>query len=134
MYQNTVIVGNLTRDPEMRYTPNGVAVTTFTVAVNKRYKGKDGEAKEKTTYFRVTAWNKLAEITNQYLAKGRQVLVEGEVSASAYKGQDGEPKASLEITAREVKFLGGKGNGSNDNGQAEAAPAASPSAEDDLPF
>ena len=129
MYQNTVIVGNLTRDPEMRYTPNGVAVTNFTVAVNKRYK-KDGEAKEKTTYFRVTAWNKMAEVTNQHLKKGRQVLVEGEVSASAYMGQDGEPKASLEITAREIKFLGGKnGNGGS---QAEAAPGPSP--EEDLPF
>ena len=133
MYQHTVIVGRLGRDPEMRYTPNGTAVTNFSVAVSRKYTGKDGQPVEKTTWFRVTAWGKLAEITNEHLAKGRMVLVTGEVSASAYTNQAGEPAASLELTARDVKFLGGKSNGNGGQAQAEA-PASAPAEEDDLPF
>ena len=129
MYQNTIIVGNLTRDPEMRYTPSGTAVTNFSVAVSRKFTGKDGKAVEKTKWFRVTAWGKLAETCNQYLTKGRQVLVTGEIDASAYANQAGEPAASLELTAREVKFLGGKGSNGN-GGNREAAP----SSEEDLPF
>ena len=126
MYQKTIVVGNLGRDPEMRYTPSGTAVTNFTVAVNRRYTGKDGETREKTTWFRVTAWDKLAELCNQYLSKGRLVLVEGEIEASAFTGQDGDPKASLELTARNVRFLGGP------NG--DASEQASKPAEGDIPF
>ncbi|MBN2469649.1 MAG: single-stranded DNA-binding protein [Anaerolineae bacterium] len=106
MYQYTVIVGNVGRDPELRYTPDGTAVCDFSVAVNRRWTGSDGEQKEKTTWFRVTCWRKLAETVNQYVTKGRQVLVTGEVDASGWVGQDGEPRATLELTARDVKFLG----------------------------
>ena len=126
-YEHTLIVGNLGNDPEMRYTPNGKAVANFSVAVNRKYAGKDGKTVEKTKWFRVTAWDKLAETCNQYLRKGRQVLVTGEVKASAYANQAGEPAASLELTAREVKFLGGKGE---NNG----TPAPASAAGEDLPF
>ena len=125
-YQNTVIVGNVGRDPEMRYTASGTPVTTFSVAVNRRWTGSDGEVKEKTTWFRVTAWSKLAEITNEHLRKGRLVLVDGEIEASAWMGQDGEPRATLELTARNVRFLGG---GKDDNAEA---PTNSENA--DMPF
>ncbi|RME86045.1 MAG: single-stranded DNA-binding protein [Caldilineae bacterium] len=111
MYQNTIIVGNLGRDPEMRYTPSGVPVTSFSVAVNRRWTGQDGQPQEKTTWFRVTAWRRLAELCNEYLRKGQRVLVEGEVDASAWTGQDGQPRATLELTARNVRFLGGPGAG-----------------------
>ena len=131
-YEQTIIIGNVGSDPEMRYTANGKPVTNFSVAVNRRFKGKDGQSVEKTKWFRVTAWGKLAETTNQYLSKGRQVMVIGEVKASAYTNQAGEPAASLELTARDVKFLGGKG--SNDNGGNAEAAAASPAPEEDLPF
>ena len=131
MYQHTVIVGNLGRDPEMRYTPSGVPVTTFSVAVSRKWKGQDGEMHEKTTWFRVKAWRKLAELCNQYLSKGRQVLVEGEVEASAWASQDGEPRASLEITAQTVKFLGSRGGAAAPGGPGNEAP---PVAEEDLPF
>ena len=131
-YEQTIIIGNVGSDPEMRYTANGKPVTNFSVAVNRKYTGKDGQTHEKTKWFRVTAWGKLAETTNQYLSKGRQVLVTGEIEASAYTNQAGEPAASLEITARDVKFLGGKGSNGN-GGNAEAA-AASPAPEEDLPF
>ena len=126
-YQNTVIVGHVGRDPEMRYTASGTPVTTFSVAVNRRWTGSDGEVKEKTTWFRVTAWNKLAEITNEHLRKGRLVLVDGEIEASAWMGQDGEPRATLELTARNVRFLGGKGEGND-------ADASTNSENADMPF
>jgi len=126
-YEHTIIVGNLGNDPEMRYTPNGKAVVNFSVAVSRKYADKAGQPHEKTKWFRVTAWDKLAETCNQYLRKGRQELVSGEVRASAYANQAGEPAASLELTAREVRFLGGKG------GNAAAA-AGGPAAKEDLPF
>lgn len=124
MYQRTVIVGHLGRDPEMRYTPSGTSVTNFTVAVNRKWTGQDGQAQERTTWFRVAAWDKLAELCNQYLSKGRLVLVEGDVEASAFTSQDGEPKASLELTARTVRFLSGAGadNPPASDAEAEAPP------------
>ena len=107
MYQKTIIVGNLGQDPEMRYTPSGVPVTHFSVAVDERWTDRDGQPQEHTTWFRVTAWRKWAELCNQYLSKGRQVLVEGRVSASAWQPQDGgDPRANLELTALTVRFLG----------------------------
>lgn len=105
MYQHVTVVGNVGQAPELRYLPNGDAVCNFTVAVNKRWNAGE-EQKEKTTWFRVTCWRRLAETVNQYVTKGRQVLVTGEVDASAWVGDDGAARASLELTAREVKFLG----------------------------
>ena len=118
MFEQLTIVGNLGRDPELRYTSGGAPVTTFPVAVNRKWTNQDGTPGEETTWFRVTAWRKLAETCSQYLSKGRQVLVVGRVTASAYMGQDGKPKASLEVTAESVRFLGGK-NGAAGAGQDE---------------
>jgi len=106
MYQSTIVVGYLGRDPEMRYTPSGVPVTDFSVATTRRWTSQDGTPQEKTTWFRVTAWRKLAETCSQYLSKGRLVLVEGEIDASAWTDQSGNPRATLELRARTVKFLG----------------------------
>ncbi len=128
MYQQTIIIGNLGRDPEMRYTPDGTAVTSFSVAVTRRWTGSDGNQSEKTTWFKVTCWRKLAETTNQYLKKGRQVMVIGDIDASAWTDQEGKPRASLELTARDVKFLGSR------EPSGEASPAAAPHEEDDIPF
>ncbi len=132
MYQKTIIVGNLGGDPEMRYTPSGTAVTNFSVAVSRRWTGRDGQKQEKTTWFRVNAWDKLGELCNQYLSKGRQVLVEGEVEARAWTTQEGEARASLEIRALTVQFLGGaaQAEGYNAGGAGEGSPAG----EDDIPF
>ncbi len=120
MFQQCIIVGNLGRDPEMRFTPDGTPVTEFTVAVNRRWSRSDGSSGEKTWWFRVTCWRRLAETTNQYLRKGSPVMVIGEVSASAFQGQDGQPRASLELDAREVKFLpkGGSSGNLDDAGQS----------------
>ncbi len=130
MFQKTIIVGNLGRDPEMRYTPSGVPVTTFSVAVNRRWTDQQGQPQEKTTWFRVTAWRKLGELCNQYLSKGRLVLVEGDIDASAWLAQDGQPRAALELTARNVRFLGGPSDASMEGATLRDAPTE----EGDIPF
>lgn len=115
MYQYTVVAGNVGRAPEMRYTQGGQAVCDFSVATNRRWKSKDGEQQEKVTWFRVTCWGRLAETVNQYVEKGRQVLVTGEIDASAWVTESGEARATLELTAREVKFLGKREGGGHEN-------------------
>ena len=129
MYFNTIIVGHLGRDPEMRYTPDGAAVTSFNVATTRKWNDAGtGEPREKTTWVRVTAWRKLGELCAQYLTKGRLVLVEGEAEARAFTDREGNPRASLELTARNVKFLGRSGT-------AEVAEPETPEApNDDIPF
>lgn len=97
------IIGNLTRDPELRSTPSGIAVCTFTVAVNRRQSPEAG-ARE-ADFFRVTTWRQLAENCNRYLAKGRKVAVIGSVSAQTYQANDGTTRVSLEVNANEVEFL-----------------------------
>ncbi len=128
MYQSIVLVGHLGRDPEMRYTPSGTPVTSFNVATTRRWTDAEGQEQEKTTWFRVTAWRKLAETCNQYLAKGRLVLVEGEIDASAWTDRNGEARATLELRASRVRFLGGKGE------RAEGSEEAPPEDEEEIPF
>ena len=109
MYQKLIIIGNLGSNPEMRFTPNGDPVTTFSVATSRKYGEKD-----ETTWFRVSVWGKQAESCNQYLHKGSKVLVEGALKADAqgnprtYERKDGTWGASFEVTASAVKFLSGK--------------------------
>ncbi|MCD6518732.1 MAG: single-stranded DNA-binding protein [Anaerolineae bacterium] len=110
MYQRIILIGHLGRDPEMRYTPDGTPVTSFTVATNRRWTDANGQQQERTVWFRVTAWRRLAETCGQYLSKGRLVLVEGELTEPRpFQGRDGQWRASLDVTARTVKFLGGRG-------------------------
>ncbi|MEX1019017.1 MAG: single-stranded DNA-binding protein [Litorilinea sp.] len=113
MYQQITLVGNLGNDPEMRYTPSGVPVTNFNVAVSRRWTGQDGQSQEKTTWFRVTAWRRQAELASQYLTKGRQVLVVGEVEeAEVWTDREGNARASLNVTANSIQFLGSRSDGS----------------------
>lgn len=108
MFQQVTIVGNLGADPEMRYTPSGVPVANFSVAVNRRWTGQDGTAQERTTWFRVTAWRKDADNVTKYLSKGSPVLVIGELEEpSVWQAKDGEYRASLDVTARTIRFLSG---------------------------
>ena len=109
MYQKVIVAGNLGSDPALRYTPDGTPVTSFSVAVNRRWTDKDGRQQERVVWFRVTAWKRLAETCAQYLAKGRPVLVEGTLTEpKPYEGKDGQWRASLDVTATTVKFLGGR--------------------------
>jgi single-strand DNA-binding protein len=112
MYQKIVIVGNLGRDPEMRYTPSGQAVTNLSVATNRQYTTSEGERVKETAWFRVSVWGRQAETTNQYLQQGSRVLIEGRLIPDSTSGgpriwtrQDGSPGASFEISANRVVFL-----------------------------
>lgn len=116
------IIGNLTRDPELRTTPSGVAVCSFTVAVNRRNKNAEAGQQE-ADFFRVNAWREMGENCAKYLAKGRKVGVVGPVSVNTYQGNDGQTRAQMEITANEVEFLSPR----NDAGSTSApAPTAQP--------
>lgn len=120
MYQQLILIGNLGNDPEMRYTPGGAAVASFSLAVNRKWTDNEGNQKEKTTWFRVTCWKNQAEIVSQYLTKGKQVMVIGEVEeARPWTDKDGNNRASLEVTAQTIKFLGGRGE--TDNSEAATA-------------
>ena len=112
MFAKLIIVGNLGSDPEMRYTSQGKPYTRLSIAVNRTWANDKGEKQVDTTWFRVTVWGKQAEACSQYLSKGRMVLVEAEqIKASAYLSRDNQPAATLEVVARNVRFLGGNGNG-----------------------
>ena len=139
MYQQIMIVGNLGRDPEMRYTASGVPVTSFSVAVSRRWTGQDGQRQEKTTWFRVSAWRQLAEICGQYLTKGQKVLVIGDIDEpNVWTDQQGNARASLEITARDVRFLSSRdeaGMGGGMSSSMASGPDDGPAASDeDIPF
>ncbi|HML40376.1 MAG TPA: single-stranded DNA-binding protein [Bellilinea sp.] len=132
MYQKLVIIGYLGRDPEMRYTPNGQAVTSFSVATSRQWTGTGGEKLKETTWFRVSAWGKQAETCNTFLAKGSKVLVEGRLMPDpasggprTWKDRDGSVRANFEMTAEAVRFLSSRERGSDEVLQDET---------DDIPF
>ncbi len=129
-YQHTIIIGNVGREPELRYTQSGVAVCDFSVAVSRRWTDKNAnEQREETTWFRVSAWRGLAETCQQYVHKGMQIMVTGRVNASAFMGQDGQPRASLDLTATDIQFLGRRGEG-----EEAGASGSYPTEPEDLPF
>ncbi|MDE2777054.1 MAG: single-stranded DNA-binding protein [Chloroflexota bacterium] len=116
-WHQTVVVGNLGGDPELRYLQSGQAVCNFSVAVSERWRDRNtNEQRERTTWYRVAAWGGLGETCNQYLARGRQVMVIGNVQARGYINNNGEAAASLDLTARDVRFLGGRGGDGGDQG------------------
>ena len=136
-----IVIGHLGRDPEMRYTPNGQAVTSFSVASSRRYTTSGGEQRDETEWFNVSAWGKLGETCNQYLTKGQQVYIEGRMSSRTYEGRDGTTRVSLDVFLNDVQFLGGRGgDGMSDSAPYEASVGAMPdggpdfASVDDLPF
>jgi len=138
MYHTIIIVGNLGKDPEMRYTPSGQAVTNFNVATNRQYTASDGSPVKETIWFRVSTWGKTAETCNQYLKKGSKVLIEGRLTPDASTGgpriwnrQDGTPATNYEITANTVRFLSSRGE---DEGSYQAEGGSSMEVSEDIPF
>lgn len=134
MYHTLIVVGNVGRDPEMRYTPTGQAVTSFSVATNRQYTTGNGEQVRETVWFRVTAWGKQAEVCNQYVKKGMKVLVEGRLAPDKATGNpriwttgDGKPATSYEVTAGNVRFLSSTSH--NDGAEGSEVPP-----DDDLGF
>lgn len=140
MYHTMIIVGNVGKDPEMRYTPSGQAVTSFSVATNRKYTAGNGEQVSETIWFRISTWGKTAEICNQYVKKGSKVLIEGRLTPDKTTGgprvwsrQDGTAGATFEVTASTVRFLGGSSdNDSGGNVPHEGGSELPP--EDDIPF
>lgn len=110
-FNKIIVVGNLGRDPELRYTPQGTPVCTFTMASNERRKGSSGEPQDITTWFRVTVWGKQAEPVTQYLSKGRSVYVEGRLHVDEWTDKDGKSRYTLEINASDVHFIDSANSG-----------------------
>ena len=141
MYQHIVVVGHLGRDPELRYMPSGDPVTSFTMATTRKWTNRDGQPAEKTTWFRVSVFGRQAEPCNQYLHKGSLALAEGDIDVSVYTAQDGTPRATLELRARNVRFLGTRGEAGAGEGEffaggeefAQAKPTARPQAAQGAP-
>ncbi len=106
------LVGNLTRDPELRFTAQGTAVANFSIAVNRSYKANDGEYKKEVSFFNIVVWGKTGENCSKFLSKGRSVLVEGRLQNRSYETQEGQKRTITEIVADNVQFLGGKGDAS----------------------
>jgi single-strand DNA-binding protein len=139
MYHKIIIAGYLGRDPEMRYTPDGTPVTNFSVAASRKWTRQDGTQVDETVWFRITAWRRLAETCNQYLQKGRPVLIEGRLQPDEnggpriWTGNDGVARASFEVTAQTVKFLGGRAEGpSPEASETYEEPPSEP--EEEIPF
>jgi single-strand DNA-binding protein len=136
-FHTIIIVGNLGKDPEMRYTPSGQPVTSFSVATSRSYSNQAGEKVDETIWFRVTAWGKLAETCNQYLRKGKSVLVEGRISPDKNGGprvftrQDGTSGSSYEVVASTVRFLGNRSEG---GGEPMAEGVGGDGGGEDIPF
>ena len=127
-FNKIIVVGNLGRDPELRYTPQGTAVCSFTMATNERRKGQAGEPQDVTTWFRVTVWGKQAETVSKYLTKGRNVYVEGRLHVGEWSDKDGKQRYTLEVNATDVRFIdGGQGVEGIPVRQAAQAATAQPS-------
>ncbi|MCJ7622999.1 MAG: single-stranded DNA-binding protein [Anaerolineaceae bacterium] len=138
MYQKIIIVGNLGRDPEMRFTPSGTAVTSFSVATSRQWTDNEGNKVKETAWFRVSAWNKQAETCNNFLRKGSKVLVEGQLvpdkntgSPKIWTRNDGTPGTSFEVRANNVRFLDSKGEAANITAESDDIPADE---DDEIPF
>jgi single-strand DNA-binding protein len=129
-----LLIGRLTKDPEMRYTPSGTAVTNFSIATNRWSSGGDGERKEFTDYHNIVAYNigkrNLAEIVAQYTRKGALVYIEGRIQTRSWEGQDGQKRRTTEIIANDVQFLDSRSSGPPSEGTPRQRPAAS---EDNIP-
>ena len=131
MYQKVFVLGNLGNDPQLRYTPQGDPVVSFSLAANRRWTNSEGQPGEETIWFRVSVWGKQAENCNQFLAKGRQVFVEGRLTPDRetggpriWTGDDGQPRANYELRAITVQFLGGGSGAQAQNAVDETASKA----------
>jgi len=149
-FNKVIIVGHLGRDPELRYTPQGSAVCNFSMATTDKRRDKSGEFQEVTTWFKVTLWEKKAEVAAKYLTKGTQVYIEGRLRVEEWTDRDGKNRSTLEVQGTEMQFLGSGGGRSEDfagggesSGEAEFAGPADPpasefarpaKADDDIPF
>ncbi len=130
-----LLIGNLTKDPELRYTPNGTAVANLRLAVNRKFKDRNGELKEDTCFVTVTVWDKQAEVCNEHLKKGRPILVEGILQSRSWDTPDGQKRNTIDVRAERVQFLGGAQGGESfgkESGSGENDPAGDAVRPDDM--
>jgi single-strand DNA-binding protein len=143
-FNKIIVVGNLGRDPELRYTPQGNAVCNFSMATNEKRRGRDGDMQDVTTWFRITLWGKQAENASKYLAKGSPVYIEGRLRVEEWSDRDGKSRYTLDVQATDMQFISSRGDemsGSSqttegdftDDFSGAASPANSPT-DDDIPF
>ena len=130
-YNLVVLMGNLTRDPELRSTSNGQSVCNFSLALNRSYKDASGEWKDATDYIDVIAWGPLGERVQQYVTKGRPVLVSGRLQNRTWE-QDGQKRSKVEVVANDVTFLGGRSEGGNDGARSPVATSSQPQKKQDV--
>lgn len=135
-----ILIGNLGKDPELKYTASGRAVTTFTLATTERWTNQEGQKQEQTIWHNIVAWGRPAEIMNEYLAKGRQVYIEGKIVNRSYDDKDGNKRYISEVVVQNFQFIGGgrdSGSSGGDRasvGEDSGAPEGAAPADDDLPF
>lgn len=134
-FNKIILVGNLGRDPELRYTPQGTPVCSFTMATNERRRDRAGESQDSTTWFRVTLWGRQAETASQYLTKGRPVYIEGRLRMEEWTDKDGRVRNTLEVHATDMQFIGNRGDESAASAAAssQSSSAARPSAKANSP-
>jgi single-strand DNA-binding protein len=128
-FNKVILLGNLTRDPELRHTPAGAAVCSFDLAVNRTFTTKAGERKEEVDFFTVVVWDKQAQTCAEYLSKGRQALVEGRLQRRSWETADGQKRSKYEVVAERVQFVGGR----KETGVSEEEPPR-PAEEEEVPF
>lgn len=148
-FNRVILMGNLTRDPELRYIPSGTAVSDIGLAVNDRRKGPNGDWIEETTFVDVTLWGRQAEIANEYLTKGSPVLIEGRLKLDSWQDKDGQKRSKLKVIGDNMRMVGGRagggrggaGGGSNDEDSGyddaparSSVPSSGPPQDDDIPF
>lgn len=138
MVNKVILVGNLGRDPELRYTASGTAVATLNLATSRRYKDRDGNWQDQTEWHRVVAWGRTAEVVNQYASKGRQLYVEGRLQTRQWEDRDGNTKYTTEVVADSIQLLGPRGGadggGGGSDGGSHSEPSDPPITDDDIPF
>lgn len=118
-FNKVILLGNLTRDPQLRYLPSNMAVCDIGIAVNRRWRDKEGNQKEETCFVDVTAWGRQGETINQYMTKGRSILIEGHLKFDSWTGQDGQKRSKLSVVVDNFQFVGGRG----EQGAGGGAPA-----------
>ena len=138
MVNKVILVGNVGRDPELRYTASGTAVANFSLATSRRWRDRDGNRKEETEWHRVVAWARTAEIVNQYAGKGRQLFVEGRLQTRQWEDRDGNTRYTTEVVADNIQLLGRQGDVDSSPGGGGADPDGPPGpadiTDDDIPF
>jgi single-strand DNA-binding protein len=140
-----ILIGNLGKDPELRYTPGGQPVATFSLATTERWNDRNGQRQDRTEWHNIVAWGKLGELVNQYLKKGRSAYIEGRITTRSWDDKDGNKRYKTEIVANQIQFLGASGQSAGemesgpdhsmpDFDMRQSGPEPTPANEDDLPF